>query len=192
MSQMDPKLLDKTRRYSTSRYLALVAGFTALYLVYGYASGVALGHTIFELDLFFLISVLFTILASLTGRNWSATILGVIAGLLLFGDPNAPIGIGLSLVPNGLVFDLVLRRSRATDIPSRNRFVIAGAAGNFAMAVAGLLIVYVGGVLPTGVSLTVSALVALIGNPIVGALGAFLGTVVVERLGQRVRSPLIR
>ena len=139
---MDPKLFEKAQKYSTSRYLALLAGFTALYLVYGYASGVALGHTIFELDLFFLISVLFTVLVALTGRKWSATILAVICGLLLFGDPNAPIGIGLSLIPNGVVFDLVLRGKVLGENSSRSRFVVAGAAGNLAMAVAGLLIAY--------------------------------------------------
>ena len=189
---MDPKLLDKAQRYPTSRYLALVAGFTALYLVYGYASGVALGHIIFELDLFFLISALFTILVSLTGRNWSATILGVITGLLLFGDPNAPVGIGLSLIPNGVVFDLVLRGKGLTETASRSRFVVAGAAGNFAMAIAGLLIAYAGGVFPAGLAGTIGVIVASIGNPVVGALGALFGMLVVERLGERVTSPLTR
>lgn len=188
---MDPKIFEKAQKYSTSRYLALLAGFTALYLVYGYASGVALGHTIFELDLFFLISVLFTVLVALTGRKWSATILAVICGLLLFGDPNAPVGIGLSLIPNGIVFDLALA-GNADGIGSRNRFVVAGAAGNLAMAVAGLLIANAGGALPSGLAGTISVVVALVGNPIVGALGAFLGILVVQRLGERVSSPIIR
>lgn len=189
---MDPKLLEKSRQYSTNRYLALLAGLTALYLVYGYASGYALGHAIFELDLFFLISTLFTVVVSLSGRKWSATILGVITGLLLFGDPNAPVGIGLSLIPNGVVFDLVLDRNGLDETHSRTRFVIAGAAGNLAMAIAGLLIAYAGGVLPIGVALAISLSVALIGNPVVGALGAFFGTVVVKRLGERTRFPLNR
>lgn len=182
---------------STSRYLALVAGLTALYLVYGYASGVALQHSIFELDLFFLITALFTILVSLTGRELSATVLGTINGLLLFGDPNAPVGIGLSLIPNGIVFDLVLRSRRPSlngrSYPSRKQFAIAGALGNLAMAVAGLLIVFAVGALPSNeISLIVSVVVALIGNPIVGILGALFGTVVVERVGQRARSTLVR
>lgn len=182
------------RRYvSPSRYLALLAGLTGLYLVYGYASGVALGHAIFELDLFFLISALFTILVSLTGRPWSATILGTINGLLLFGDPNAPLGIGLSLIPNGLLFDLALRggNNHAGDF-SKKRLVIAGALGNLAMAITGLLIAEAGGVLGTGLPLIISSIIALVGNPIVGALGALFGTEIVERVGQRVRSPLIR
>ena len=180
--------------YPTSRYLALLAGFTALYLLYGYASGVALGHAIFELDLFFLITVLFTILVSLTGRAWSATLLGTICGLLLFGDPSAPVGIGLSLIPNGIVFDLVTRQgNRLFEAGSRMKFVIAGVLGNLAMAVTGLLIAFGSGALPTsGVSLAISVAVALVGNPIVGVLGALVGMVVVERIGQRVKSPLIR
>jgi hypothetical protein len=183
----------KVPGYPTSRYLALLAGFTALYLLYGYASGTALGHAIFELDLFFLITALFTILVSLTGRPWSATILGTINGLLLFGDPNAPVGIGLSLIPNGLVFDLVLRQgNRLVNSQSRKRFVIAGAFGNLAMAFTGLLIAGSVGALPSsGIALIISVIVALVGNPIVGVLGALFGTVVVQRIAERVRSPLI-
>lgn len=182
---MDPKLFEKARKYSTSRYLALIAGFTALYLVYGYASGVALQHTIFELDLFFLISALFTILASLTGRRWSATVLATINALLLLGDPNAPLAIGLSLIPNGLVFDLVLRwGDHRVERPTRRQFVIAGALGNLAMAVAGLIIaIAVGAPGTSGVLLITSVAIAVIGNPIVGALGAIFGTIVVERFG---------
>ena len=186
--------MDKKPVSSTNRYLALLAGLTALYLVYGYASGVALGHTIFEMDLFFLISALFTILVSLTRRPWSAAILGTINGLLLFGDPNAPLAIGLSLIPNGLVFDLALRRRNTfSEGISKKRLVIAGALGNLAMAIAGLLIAEAGGALnTTGISLVVSSVIALVGNPVMGALGALFGILVVERVGEHVRSPLIR
>ncbi len=180
--------------FSTSRYLALLAGLTALYLVYGYASGVALGHMIFELDLFFLISALFTILVSLTGRKWSTTILGTITGLLLFGDPSAPLGIGLSLIPNGFVFDLTLRGvNGSVEGLSNKRLVIAGALGNLAMAITGLLIAAAVGALNTsGVSLLVSSAIGLVGNPIMGALGALLGIAVVKRVGEHVRTPLVR
>jgi len=59
-------LIDKKRGSFTSRDLALVAGLTGLYLVYGYASGVTFQHNILELDLFFLISTLFTKVVSMT------------------------------------------------------------------------------------------------------------------------------
>lgn len=174
------------RSASTSRYLALVAGLTGLYLAYGYVSGVTLGHAIFELDLFFLISALFTILVSLTGRKWSATISGIVNGLLLFADPNAPLGIGLSLIPNGWVFDMaVLGGNRFANSISKKRFAVAGALGNLAMAITGLLIAEaVGALNATGISLIVSSVIALVGNPVVGALGALLGTAVVDRVGE--------
>ena len=191
---MDSKIFEKGQKYSTSRYLALLAGFTALYLVYGYASGITFQHTLFELDLFFLISTLFTILVSLTDRRWSATILGTISALLLLGDPSAPLAIGLSLIPNGLVFDLVLRwGDHRVERPSKRQLVIAGALGSLAMAVAGLIIaISVGAPGTSGALLLISVAIAVIGNPIVGALGALFGTLVVDRLGQRVKSPLIR
>ena len=75
----------------TSRDLALVAGLSALYLGYSYVSGVTLGHTIREIDLFFLISAVFTILVSLTRKHWTATILGTVTGLILVTTPGAPL-----------------------------------------------------------------------------------------------------
>jgi hypothetical protein len=178
-----------------SRDLALVAGLTGLYLVYGYASGVTFGHTILELDLFFLISALFTIVVSMTGKRWSATLLGTVNGFILLGEPNAPLAITLSLIPNGLVFDLALyTRDKTIDGLSRKRFVIAGALGNLAMAISGLVILQaVGFFQGKGLDfILATSVIALVTNPLVGAIGALFGTIVVKRVGERVRSPIIR
>jgi hypothetical protein len=187
--------MDKKRRFFTNRDLALVAGLTGLYLVYGYASGVTLGHTILELDLFFLISALFTIVVSMTGKRWSATLLGTVNGLILLGEPNAPVAITLSLIPNGLVFDLALyTRDHTIDGLSRKRFVIAGALGNLAMAISGLVILQaIGFFQGKGLDFIVAtSAIALVTNPLVGAIGALFGTIVVKRVGERVSFPLIR
>jgi hypothetical protein len=187
--------MDKKPGSFTSRDLALVAGLTGLYLVYGYASGVTFGHNILELDLFFLISALFTILVSMTGKRWSATLLGAVNGLILLGEPNAPVAITLSLIPNGLVFDLALyTRDHKVDGLSRKRFVIAGALGNLAMAISGLVILQAIGFFQGKGSefIVATSVIALVTNPLVGAIGAFFGTIVVRRVGERVRSPLIR
>jgi len=186
--------MDKKRGSFTSRNLALVAGLTGLYLVYGYASGVTFGHTILELDLFFLISALFTIV-SMIGKRWSATLLGTVNGLILLGEPNAPLAITLSLIPNGLVFDLALyTRDHTIDGLSRKRFVVAGTLGNLAMAVSGLVILQaIGFFQGKGLDfILATSVIALVTNPLVGAIGAFFGTIVVKRVGERVRSPLIR
>jgi hypothetical protein len=179
-------LIEKKRGSFTSRDLALVAGLTGLYLVYGYASGVTFGHTILELDLFFLISALFTILVSMTGRHWSATLLGTVNGLILLGEPNAPLAITLSLIPNGLVFDLALyTRDPAIDRLSRKRFVTAGALGNLAMAISGLVILQaIGFFQGKGLDfILTTSIIALVTNPLVGAVGAVFGTLVVKRVG---------
>ncbi|TMI54628.1 hypothetical protein E6H13_00555 [Candidatus Bathyarchaeota archaeon] len=180
--------MDKKRGSFTSRDLALVAGLTGLYLVYGYASGVTFGHTILELDLFFLISALFTV-------GLSATLLGTVNGLILLGEPNAPVAITLALIPNGIIFDLALyTRDHEIDRLSRKRFVIAGALGNLAMAISGLVILQVIGFFQgQGLEfILATSVIALVTNPLVGAIGALFGTVVVKRVGERVRSPLIR
>src|SRR5438445_8622233 len=141
--------MEKKRGPFTSRDLALVAGLTGLYLVYGYDSDVTFGHTILELYLFFLVSALFTIVVSITGKRWSATLLGTVNGLILLGEPNAPLAITLSLIPNGLVFDLALyTRAHTIDRLSRKRFVIAGTLGNLAMAVSVLVILQAIGIFP--------------------------------------------
>ena len=187
-------MIDKKRGSFTSRDLALVAGLTGLYLVYGYASGVTFGHTILELDLFFLISALFTIV-SMIGKRWSATLLGTVNGPILLGEPNAPLAITLSLIPNGLVFDLALyTRDHTIDGLSRKRFVVAGTLGNLAMAVSGLVILQaIGFFQGKGLDfILATSVIALVTNPLVGAIGAFFGTIVVKRVGERVRSPLIR
>jgi hypothetical protein len=187
--------MEKKRSSFTSRDLALVAGLTGLYLVYGYASGVTFGQAILELDLFFLISALFTILVSMTGKRWSATLLGTVNGLILLGEPNAPVAITLSLIPNGLVFDLALyTRDHPIDSLSRKRFVIAGTLGNLAMAISGLVILQaIGFFQGKGLDfILATSVIALVTNPLVGAIGALFGTIVVRRVGERVRSPLIR
>ncbi len=187
-------MMEKKRGSFSSRDLALVAGLTGLYLVYGYASGVTFGHTILELDLFFLISALFTIVVSMTGKRWSATLLGTVNGLIFLGEPNAPVAITLSLIPNGLVFDLALfTRDHMIDRLSRKRFVIGGALGNLAMAISGLVILQaIGFFQGKGLDfILATSVIALVTNPIVGAIGALFGTIVVKGVGERVRSPLI-
>lgn len=175
----------------TSRDIALVAGLSALYLAYGYASGVALGNTILSLDLFFLIAALFAVLAGVTRKAWSATLLGTTTGLLFLGTPSAPfpLHITISLIANGLVFDSYLRlRGLKTDEHLRNNLVIAGALGNFVMVPVGLGILQVVGT-PT---LPIMWAILLVGNTVLGALGALFGSIVIARLGERRTSPLFR
>ncbi len=93
------------------------------------------------------------------------------------------------------IFDLTLRAGdHIFDNLSRKRFVVAGALGNLAMAVFGLAMLQAFGFFQGfGVSaLIVIWVTALVGDTLVGALGALFGTAVVRRLGERVRSPLIR
>jgi hypothetical protein len=77
---------------------------------------------------------------------------------------------------------------------SSKRFVVAGTLGNLAMAISGLVILQAIGFFQ-GKELSfilVTSVVALVSNPLVGAIGALFGTIVVKRVGERVRSPLIR
>jgi hypothetical protein len=173
----------RLRGTSTTKYVALVAVLTALFTAYGYISSIELRPVTRSLDLFFLLPAFFAILVSLTGKKWGGTILGVIIGLVFLGTPSAAGNfsphITASVIVNGLVFDLYLQRSGGSLLdPSRRRFVIAGTLGNFAMAPTGLLVLQAVG----GPSSAVIWTIALVGDTLVGAAGAFFGTIVVERV----------
>jgi len=173
----------RLRGTSTTKYVALVAVLTALFTAYGYISSIELRPVTRSLDLFFLLPAFFAILVSLTGKKWGGTILGVIIGLVFLGTPSAAGNfsphITASVIVNGLVFDLYLQRSGSSLLdPSRKRLVIAGTLGNFAMAPTGLLVLQAVG----GPSSAVIWTIALVGDTLVGAAGAFFGTIVVERV----------
>ena len=175
--------LPRMRGTSTSRYVALVAALTALFIVYGYVSSIEFRPVTRSLDLFFLLPAFFAILVSLTGKKWGGTILGTIIGLIFLGTPSAAGNfsphITTSVIVNGLVFDLYLQRSGGSLLdPSRRHLVVAGTLGNFVMAPTGLLVLQAVG----GPSSAIIWAIALIGDTLAGALGAFFGTIVVERV----------
>jgi len=168
---------------STSRYVALVAVLTAIFTAYGYISSIELRTVTRSLDLFFLLPAFFAILVSLTGKKWGGTILASIIGLIFLGTPSAAGNfsphITASVIVNGLVFDLYLQRASGSLLdPSRNHLVLAGTLGNLAMAPTGLLVLQVVGFSSSAVIWAI----ALIGDTLVGAAGAFFGTLVVERV----------
>ncbi len=154
---------------STSRYVALVAVLTALFTAYGYVSSIELRAITHSVDLFFLLPAFFAILISLTGKKWGGTILATIIGLIFLGTPSAGSNfsphITASVIVNGLVFDLYLQHSGGTMAPT------------------GLLILQaVFGISVLGPSPTATWAIALIGDTLVGAAGAFFGTIIVERV----------
>jgi hypothetical protein len=168
---------------STSRYVALVAVLTALFTAYGYISSIEFRFVTRSLDLFFLLPAFFAILVSLTGKKWGGTILATIIGLIFLGTPSAGSNfsphITASVIVNGLVFDLYLQHFGGSLLdPSRRHLVIAGTLGNLAMAPTGLLVLQAVGT----ASPAVIWVIALIGDTLVGAAGAFFGTIVVERV----------
>ena len=162
--------------------MALLAVLTALYSIYGYISGIELQPLTQSLDLFFLLPIFFSILVSLTGRRWSSTLLSTIIGLLFLyptaGVPASP-HITISLIANGLVFDIYLRKSKNSfyDL-SRRQLAIAGAFGNLAMAISGFLVFQV----LSGPSPWYLWILHVVGDPVVGALGGLSGAVIIERV----------
>ena len=122
------------------------------------------------------------------GQEAGGTILAAIIGLIFLGTPSAGSNfsphITASVIVNGLVFDLYLQYSGGSLLdPSRKHLVVAGTLGNLAMAPTGLLILQaIFGISVLGPSPTATWAIALVGDTLAGAAGAFFGTIVVERV----------
>ncbi len=174
------------------RDLMVVAGFAAILVADGYVSSLARSITR-TTDVFFLIATLFTLAALITRRTGMPTLLGVIAGLIFLGAPGSPFPphITVSLVANGLAFDLALmmvfRRSGEFAGPTRNQLLVAGSLGNMAMAIIALVVLET----TVGVNIPIQIWPAIIfGDGFVGTIGAWFGFVVGRRLHLTRLQPL--
>ncbi len=172
-----------------SRDLALVSGFAAIYIGYGYVSSVFFRQITLSVDLFFLLAAMFSILAVVVKKSGAALLLGTVTGLILLGSP-APASqhIAASLIAGGLTFEMSLILLSRVLSSSRVRIVLAGALGNFALAAVGLFTLQFFG-LPLsaevwGLKLALETFVAItiIRDTLVGAVGAFFGLSVAERV----------
>lgn len=166
-------------RAFTSRDLALVAAFAALYLAYGYLSSIAFRTATRSMDLFFLIALLFTVLVSMIQKPWASTLLATVSGVIFLGTP-APfaVHIAISLIANGVVFDLYLRLMSKNRLPSPRDVVAAAGLGNLAMSGSGFVTLGLVGILALPVAIVVVALVA---DSLLGVAGALVGLGVVAR-----------
>ncbi len=179
MSEVRELAREISRVSSLVWQLVLVAVLAALYIAYGYVSSVFFRQFTRSLDLFFLIAVMFAILAVLVQRPGASTLFGVVTGLVFFGTP-APAAqhIAASLTANGIVFDLYLKATNGFNSISRTHILIAAALGNLAMAIVGLLALQASGLkLPAAVWG-----IAIVGDPLVGIAGALFGLSVSRRI----------
>src|SRR5438093_1376629 len=73
----------------TVRDLALISGFAGILVADGYVSSLARAVTR-TTDTFFLIAALFTVLALMTRKHWTSTLLALVTGLIFLATPGAP------------------------------------------------------------------------------------------------------
>jgi hypothetical protein len=170
----------------TVRDLALISGFAGVLVADGYVSSLARTVTR-NLDTFFLIATLFTVLALMTRKHWTSTLLALVTGLIFLATPGAPFPphITLSLIANGLVFDLalliMLARSSRPE-PSRNQLAVAGSLGSGIMALVALpLIAFFDPSAITKLPFSVWPGIIL-GDAFIGLIGVFFGYLVAKRI----------
>ena len=167
----------------TVRDLALISGFAGILVADGYVSSLARPVTR-TTDTFFLIAALFTVLALMTRKHWTSTLLALVTGLIFLATPGAPFPphITLSLIANGIVFDLALLAmlSRSTGPePTRNQLAVAGSLGNMVMAITALAALTT----TVGVNIPLNIWPAIIlGDAFIGLIGVFFGYLVAKRL----------
>ncbi len=171
----------KRRVMLRSRDLALVSGFTAILVSYGYVSSTLFRTVTRSTDLFFLIPTLFVIITLTEQRIGMASLVGTIAGIVYLAIPGAPlpIHIGAASISNGVAFDIYLRASGGITPNSRRRIVAAGALGNAVMAIVVLALFQVTGFLTLSPSLAGGAIIL---DTAVGAAGALFGLNITQRL----------
>jgi len=167
----------------TVRDLALISGFAGILVADGYVSSLARTVTR-TTDTFFLIAALFTVLALMTRKHWTSTLLALVTGLIFLATPGAPFPphITLSLIANGIVFDLALlfMLSRSTGPePTRNQLAVAGTLGNMVMAITALAALTI----TVGVNIPLNIWPAIIlADAFIGLIGVFFGYLVAKRL----------
>lgn len=166
------------------RHLVLAAAFAAIYIIYAATSSIFFRAFTRSFDIFIVTTLLFTVLYMEIERAGAATLLALVTGIILFFLPGvpAPAHILASLFANALIFDLYLQRT--SSFPSRIHITVAAVLGSIAMAVVGLLVVLVSGVLEEPLPPVIWA-IALITDPIAGAIGALLGFNIAKRISLR-------
>ena len=162
-----------------TRDLALVSAFAAVLVVYGYVSSPLRPFTR-STELFFLISVLFAVLAIIVHKSGVVSLVATVAGIVYLAIPGAPfpLHIAASLISNGLAFDLYLKAMGGLEPLSPRRIAAAGAVGSLVMAVVGLTVFQISG---TNLTPIVWVLAIVIDTP-VGWLGARFGLHVARRI----------
>jgi len=97
---------------SRSKVVAFSGLFSALYLAYGFVSGVSIGNILHAVDVHLVRAFLMASLAAVLGYAWGSTLMGTVSGILLAGSPfggaSKPFLLPAS-VAAGLVFDLAMR-----------------------------------------------------------------------------------
>jgi hypothetical protein len=112
---------------SSSRSIAVIGLFSALYIV---TSGLTSFVTQVGYPEHFLRGILMTAVILRTGRKWSATIMGVVCGLVFALVVPAPAPYLLpSTIISGIVFDLALIIGSKYDVASRSQTRLLIGAG---------------------------------------------------------------
>lgn len=128
---------------SASRAIALIGLFSALYIV---TSGIASFLSQLGYPEHFLRGILMSAAVLWTGKKWSATIMGLVSGLifLLLVPSPAPYLLPSTFI-SGLVFDAIILVGGSYEVASRSRLrlILAAAISGLAESIVALSILTV-------------------------------------------------
>ncbi len=129
----------------------LTALFSAIYVIYGYASSVTVGMVTHGVDTFFIRSALFVLLTAFTAKFGPSTLMGTIAGILFALVVPAPFPIYLfpSTLMYGLTYDLYMHLiGYSTHVMRAKHVMLASAFSSAIMSLVALSILTWVGFLP--------------------------------------------
>jgi hypothetical protein len=173
---------------STTRALAIIGLLSALYIISAGLVSSLFGNLAKGYPEHFLRGILMTIVVISTGRKWSATIMGVVCGVVFAFAVGAPAPYVLaSTIVSGLVYDLALmgKGPYSKIIKSAWRITLGSVVSGLAESLVALSILTLAGVL-NGIFYAIAAAwetdIAL--NLVLSGLGAVVGIRIIR---QRLR-----
>ncbi|MGI0091758.1 MAG: hypothetical protein ACREBS_08615 [Nitrososphaerales archaeon] len=160
---------------SSSRAIAIIGLFSALYIV---AAGISSYVTLYGYPEHFIRGILMTAVVLRTGKKWSATMMGVVSGIIfqLVVTSPAPYLLASTIV-SGLVFDLVLMAgsSYTAAVRSSPRVITGAAISGLAESIVALAILTFAGFFSRSfVALSVAWSTDIVLNIALSAVGALI------------------
>ena len=169
---------ENQQKVRLSKSVAVIGLFSAIYILGGGVLGIIVGPFLRGYPAHFLRGWLMSASAAYSGRMWSASLLGLIAGIVFLVMVPAPAPyLPLATLAAGVVYDLALSpiAKYGSNAVSSRRIILATSVSSIAEAVVALAILtYVGLFTSNPLVLAIIWIAAILANIILACVGALI------------------